>query len=151
VRKDKELSRGPRIGISEIGTVPWMFDSSVGLGRVILDLGKAQSPSFQEIAPPTRREVLAGLAALGSAAPCRLWSAGAVGSATCRRRKLILEKCEVSADPPCSPTLTSLEGKIRITDIKIIPVSAGAHTPYVFVQVITQRRDHGSRRSNAGI
>jgi galactonate dehydratase len=33
--------------------------------------------------------------------------------------------------------LESLQGKIRITDLKITPVSAGAHTPYVFVQVLT--------------
>jgi galactonate dehydratase len=33
--------------------------------------------------------------------------------------------------------LESLQGKVKITDLKITPVSAGAHTPYVFVQVLT--------------
>jgi len=35
------------------------------------------------------------------------------------------------------PVLDSLQGKVKITDLKITPVSAGGHTPYVFVRVLT--------------
>jgi len=39
--------------------------------------------------------------------------------------------------PGESRALESLQGKIKITDLKITPVSAGGHTPYVFVRVLT--------------
>lgn len=71
----------------------------------------------------SRRHFLAGLAALGAGVPLR-------------------SHAGPSPRPRVAPamaaaSLESLQGKIRITDLEIIPVSAGAHTPYVFVRVRT--------------
>jgi galactonate dehydratase len=70
---------------------------------------------------PSRRQFLAGLATLGAGVPL---------SSLARPRP----------DTPAPPTgvvLESLEGKVKIKDLVITPVSAGAHTPYVFVRVVT--------------
>lgn len=73
----------------------------------------------------SRRHFLAGLAALGAGLPLRsLASPGA------------RPRTEPPA-PPALPVLDSLQGKVKITDLKITPVSAGGHTPYVFVRVLT--------------
>lgn len=72
-----------------------------------------------------RRHFLAGLAALGAGFPFRSL---AVPGARLRA---------AATAPPAAAELESLQGKVRITDLKIIPVSAGGHTPYVFVRVLT--------------
>ncbi len=74
---------------------------------------------------PSRRHFLAGLAALGSG-----FSFPSFESASARP--------PVRIEPrPAAAVLESLQGKVKITDLKITPVSAGAHTPYVFVRVLT--------------
>jgi galactonate dehydratase len=42
-----------------------------------------------------------------------------------------------AATPPALPTLESLQGKVKVTDLIITPVFAGGHTPYVFARVVT--------------
>jgi galactonate dehydratase len=73
----------------------------------------------------SRRHFLAGLGALGGQVHCRL-----LASPGGRPRAGV-------PAPPVAGTLESLQGKVRIRDLKIVAVSAGAHTPYVYVQVIT--------------
>jgi len=84
---------------------------------------------------PSRRHFLASLAALGAAHPLRSQppSEGPVRPPLARRERLRA----AALPPPAVPSLESLQGKIKITDLKITPVSAGAHTPYVFVRVLT--------------
>ena len=84
---------------------------------------------------PSRRHFLASLAALGAAHPLSSQppSEGPVRPPPARRERL---RAAVLA-PPAVPSIESLQGKIKITDLKITPVSAGAHTPYVFVRVLT--------------
>jgi len=69
---------------------------------------------------PSRRRFLTGLAALGAGSSQRSFAS----------------MVQPGIDSP-PPVLESLQGKVKITDLKITPVSAGAHTPYVFVQVLT--------------
>jgi galactonate dehydratase len=70
---------------------------------------------------PSRRQFLAGLATLGAGVPL---------SSLARPRP-------DTPAPPAGVVLESLEGKVKIKDLVITPVSAGAHTPYVFVRVVT--------------
>lgn len=70
----------------------------------------------------TRRRFFSRLAILGTAGPV-----SAVGWP---------RQAEAEA-PDAPPGLESLRGKVRITDVKILPVSARAHTPYVFVRILT--------------
>jgi galactonate dehydratase len=66
---------------------------------------------------PSRRRFLSGAAALGGGL---LFGDGSAPGA------------------PAPPTLESLRGKIRITEVKITPVTVpGTHTPYVFVHLMT--------------
>jgi len=69
---------------------------------------------------PSRRRFLTGLAVLGAGSSPRAFAS----------------RVQPGIDSP-PPGLESLQGKVKITDLKITPVSAGAHTPYVFVQVLT--------------
>ncbi len=73
----------------------------------------------------SRRHFLAGLAALGVGVPLR------------SRASSPRELRGSALTPSAAATLESLQGKIKITDLEIIPVSAGAHTPYVFVRIHT--------------
>ncbi len=68
----------------------------------------------------SRRSFMGGLAALGGGMFSRV-----AGAARPRPSSFPVERVE------------SLQGKVKITDLEIIPVSAGAHTPYVFVRVLT--------------
>lgn len=78
---------------------------------------------------PSRRHFLAGLTALGSGFPlCSLARPASAGRARPRADANAL---------PAVPVLESLQGKVKITGLKITPVSAGAHTPYVFVHILT--------------
>ncbi len=71
----------------------------------------------------SRRHFLGHAAALGAGFPL-----GLIASPGLRGRGLA---------EPAAASLEALQGKVKITDLKITPVSAGAHTPYVFVRVLT--------------
>lgn len=73
---------------------------------------------------PSRRHFLAGLAALGAGVPLH-------------SRALRGAEPRAALMPPALPTLESLQGKVRIKELIITPVSAGGHTPYVFVRIVT--------------
>jgi len=73
---------------------------------------------------PSRRHFLTRLAALGAGVQ--------LGSQALRAAEP-----QPTAMPPALPTLESLQGKVKITDLIITPVFAGAHTPYVFARVLT--------------
>ncbi len=92
---------------------------------------------------PSRRNFLAGLATLGVGFPLRSLAAvrgprRPTSDSTGRQPLLERERLRASAlASPAATSLESLQGKVRITELKIIPVSAGAHTPYVFVHILT--------------
>lgn len=73
----------------------------------------------------SRRHFLAGLAGFGTGLPF-----SALGSRAAHPGARV-------HPTPKAAALESLQGKVKITDFKITPVSAGAHTPYVFVHVLT--------------
>ncbi len=81
----------------------------------------------------SRRDFLSGLAALSG----QYVASAASPPVREARRFAPASACEAEGADAVSSSFESLQGKIKITDIKITPVSAGAHTPYVFVQVIT--------------
>jgi galactonate dehydratase len=70
---------------------------------------------------PSRRQFLIGLATFGAGIPLSSLAWPRPGTAA----------------PPAGAVLESLAGKVKIKDLALTPVSAGAHTPYVFVRVIT--------------
>jgi galactonate dehydratase len=73
---------------------------------------------------PSRRHFLTGIAAFSAGGPWRGYVSGK-------------GRARPAVASPGPPALESLQGKIRIRDLIITPVSAGAHTPYVFVRVVT--------------
>jgi galactonate dehydratase len=85
----------------------------------------AREKAPEEVFVPSRRHFLAGLGAVAAAVPLRLVA------------RPIAKPQPVRPAPAAAASLESLQGKIKITDLEIIPVSAGAHTPYVFVRVRT--------------
>jgi galactonate dehydratase len=70
---------------------------------------------------PSRRQFLAGWATLAAGLPIHS----------------LVRARAVTPSSPAGAVLESLEGKVKIIDLVITPVSAGAHTPYVFVRVVT--------------
>ncbi len=72
----------------------------------------------------SRRRFLTGLAAFGAGLPLNSALKGASARAPLH--------------PAPLPVLESLQGQVKVTDLKIIPVTVpGTHTPYIFVQVLT--------------
>ncbi len=92
---------------------------------------------------PSRRHFLAGLATLAAKCPSDSQASArdlhrAAPDGVGRRPLPGRTRTSAAAlAPPATASLEALQGKVKITDLKITPVSAGAHTPYVLARILT--------------